>query len=117
MLVLLIALPLFMVLPVTVLEAERAAGLIIHPTLSEYRIEMPTRLNGAPMTLQVTNTGSLEHGFEIEGEGFERRLQSRLKPGDSRTFQLFLGPGHYTVYCPVGNHRALGMVLSLQILP
>jgi uncharacterized cupredoxin-like copper-binding protein len=107
--------PLGLVLPLAVLEGERATEPAIYPRLLEYRIEMPTAVNAFPMTLRVTNAGTLEHNFEIRGQGIEQKLEANLKPGDSRIVQVYLGPGMYTVYCPVADHRELGMTLSLRV--
>lgn len=83
--------------------------------LTEFQINMPSSLPAGSTTFEVANTGSLEHNFEIEGQGIEEVFETNLQPGETRTLQVDLQPGDYVVYCPVGNHRQQGMELSLNV--
>jgi uncharacterized cupredoxin-like copper-binding protein len=84
-------------------------------TLTEYQIDMPTTLQAGPTTFAVSNTGTVTHGFEVEGQGIEEELETELQPGDSGTLEVDLEPGAYTIYCPVNGHRGLGMELSVTV--
>ncbi|MGH9457666.1 MAG: cupredoxin domain-containing protein [Thermoanaerobaculia bacterium] len=92
-----------------------AAGSPVDVALTEYRIEMPATLPAGPVTFQITNSGTMPHNFEIEGQGIEEELPQDLQPGESGTLEADLQPGTYTIYCPVGNHRSEGMELQLTV--
>ncbi len=83
--------------------------------LTEYEIEMPTSLPAGSQTFSVTNNGTTEHNFEVEGQGIEEAFETNLEPGVNQTMQLDLAPGTYEVYCPVGNHREQGMETQLTV--
>jgi plastocyanin len=93
-------------------------------SLTEYEIEMSnplyaieelTSFPAGSQTFRVTNNGTTEHNFEVEGQGIEEAFETNLSPGETRTMQLNLGPGTYVVYCPVGNHREQGMEVQLTV--
>ncbi len=83
--------------------------------LTEYQIEMPASLSAGPQTFRVTNNGTTEHNFEVEGQGIEEAFETNLDPGVTQTMQLDLAPGTYEVYCPVGNHQDQGMEMQLTV--
>jgi uncharacterized cupredoxin-like copper-binding protein len=96
----------------------------IEVSLTEYDIEMSNplyaieELSSFPagsQTFRVTNNGTTEHNFEIEGQGIEEAFETNLSPGETQTMQLNLEPGTYEVYCPVGNHREQGMEMQLTV--
>jgi uncharacterized cupredoxin-like copper-binding protein len=58
----------------------------------------------------VTNDGQVTHNLEVEGPNGEQELPSDLAPGDSGTLTVDLSkPGTYEFYCPVDNHKQMGM--------
>jgi uncharacterized cupredoxin-like copper-binding protein len=84
--------------------------------LTEYEIAMPASLPAVESRVfRVTNNGAIEHNFEVEGQGIEEKFDANLSPGETRTMQLDLEPGAYQVYCPVGNHRELGVEIQLTV--
>lgn len=83
--------------------------------LTEYEIRMPNELPAGATTFEVTNVGSTEHNFEVEGQGIEREFEQNLQPGETKTLEVDLQPGTYEVYCPVGNHSEQGMRLELTV--
>jgi uncharacterized cupredoxin-like copper-binding protein len=77
---------------------------------------MPASLSAAESRIfRVTNNGTIEHNFEVEGQGIEEEFDANLSPGETKTMQLDLEPGAYEVYCPVDNHRELGMEIQLTV--
>ncbi len=88
----------------------------IEVSLREFRIEMRVQLRDGVKVFVVSNDGQAEHNFVIEGQGIREEFEENLAPGETRTLQMAVQPGTYTVYCPVGNHRGEGMELSLQVL-
>jgi uncharacterized cupredoxin-like copper-binding protein len=86
--------------------------------LREFEIDMPSSVSAGPTTFSITNNGTAEHSFEIEGQGIEQELAAHLQPGGSATLDVTLQPGTYRVYCPVADHaEAHGMEMQLQVVP
>jgi plastocyanin len=62
------------------------------------------------VTIEATNDGQTTHSIEVEGPSGEQELEQELAPGDSGTLEVDLSePGTYEWYCPVGNHKEMGM--------
>jgi plastocyanin len=62
------------------------------------------------VTIEATNDGQTTHSIEVEGPSGEQELEQDLAPGDSGTLEVDLSkPGTYEWYCPVGNHKEMGM--------
>jgi plastocyanin len=95
----------------------RTAGFEI--SLGEWAVTPEARsLRPGPVTLVITNRGTINHGFEIEadgdhsgpggGEGF--KLETRLlAPGDTVRVRVNLAPGIYEIECFVEGHDDRGM--------
>lgn len=94
--------------------ATMATG-VVEVGLVSYEIQMPEVLPAGPTTFEVTNTGTEEHNFEIEGQGIEREFDAALQPGETETMQVDLEPGTYRVYCPVADHAEQGMEFDLTV--
>ena len=95
--------------------AAAAASAPVAVSLREFAIDMPDSLPAGPTTFTVTNDGTIEHSFEIEGQGVEQDLEHHLKPGESMDLQVDLAPGTYEVYCPVDGHKEQGMERDLTV--
>jgi glucose/arabinose dehydrogenase/uncharacterized cupredoxin-like copper-binding protein len=96
-------------------RVRQTEGAVVQVSLVDGAIDMPTELPAGPTTFAVTNNGTMAHNFEIEGQGLEQVFEENLQPGESNTLQVDLPPGDYRVYCPVGNHAAQGMELTLTV--
>jgi plastocyanin len=90
-------------------------------TLTEFTIT-PASITvplGEPVTFVVTNAGGAQHNLvvELESRGIEQRLfATNLLPGETRRVTFtFDASGNWEMYCPVGNHRALGMQGTIQV--
>ena len=84
--------------------------------LSEWTIQLSeTTVPAGPVDFTITNTGSIPHGFEVEGHGIEKET-ALIKPGEKTTLTLTLKAGDYEIYCPVGedSHKKLGMDTHLR---
>ncbi len=95
--------------------AAEAAGDTVAVSLTEYMIAMPAELPAGPTTFSITNDGTVEHNFEVEGQGIEEELAENLAPGASGTLEVDLQPGSYEIYCPVGHHADEGMRVELTV--
>lgn len=90
----------------------------VNVRLTEYRIQMPRSLPPGPTVFRVTNSGAVEHGFEIEGEGpagLRESFSGNLNPAATRELKAYLEPGKYKVFCPVDAHARRGGVLVLDV--
>jgi len=64
---------------------------------------------------RAVNDGQVLHSLEIEGNGVEAKLAGDLQPGDSGTLEVKLEAGTYEIYCPVGNHKDIGMEGTVEV--
>jgi mono/diheme cytochrome c family protein len=93
------------------LEADR-----IQVGLAEYEINMPSSISAGLTLFEVTNTGTKEHNFRIEGQGMEREFEENLQPGETQAMGVDLEPGTYEVDCPIANDAESGMQLQLIVI-
>jgi uncharacterized cupredoxin-like copper-binding protein len=77
---------------------------------SDFTLTPPTVTIDAPgtYTFEATNDGGVDHALEIEGNGIEE-VTDTIAPGESASVTVDLETGTYEMYCPIGNHRDLGM--------
>ena len=66
-------------------------------------------------TFEVTNGGSATHDFMVERDGNDVAGTDTIAPGASTTLTVDLEPGEYVFYCSVGNHRAMGMEVTVTV--
>ncbi|MEB3779009.1 MAG: cupredoxin domain-containing protein [Desulfurococcales archaeon] len=97
----------------TMMEETGGETVTVKVELYEWGIEMSSRevKPGVKVVFEVVNKGSYTHALEIENKdlGFEAKTRS-LRPGETAKLEVtFKEPGEYEVYCPIGNHRGLGM--------
>lgn len=90
-------------------------GATVEVRLSEFKIDMPSSIAAGMTTFKVSDTGAVAHNFELQGNGLDKKFDTNLKPGETKTLQLELKPGVYTVFCPVGTHRENGMTMQLTV--
>jgi plastocyanin len=79
------------------------------------------------ISIVATNSGTEYHALRVvvpgggTSEGARASQEaatqiSEIDPGDTRTLNLVLKPGTYTWYCPLSNHRRLGMRGKIKVL-
>jgi uncharacterized cupredoxin-like copper-binding protein len=64
---------------------------------------------------EVTNDGETTHQLSIEAPGEIPRTTDTIETGEDETFTVELDSGRYIWYCPIGNHRELGMEGTLTV--
>ncbi|HEX2016562.1 MAG TPA: cupredoxin domain-containing protein [Solirubrobacteraceae bacterium] len=70
------------------------------------------------VTVTIRNAGATVHALEIEngGPGAKDLRSASIKPGASATITAQLQAGkRYVWYCPIANHKALGMKGTLTV--
>ena len=65
-------------------------------------------------SFRLVNEGASTHALEIEGEGVEAAT-AEIGSGDSAEVKIELQAGRYELYCPVGNHKEMGMEGTLSV--
>lgn len=90
-------------------------GTVIEVDERDFTIEIPTmELTAGTYTFVATNNGQTTHALEIEGQGLEEETED-VAPGDSASLTVTLEAGEYELYCPVGNHKDMGMELDITV--
>jgi plastocyanin len=83
---------------------------------SEYKLDPanPT-VKAGEVTIEVSNDGSTTHALEVEGPGEESQTED-IASGDSAKLTVDLSePGTYEWYCPIANHKELGMEGEIRV--
>jgi len=109
--------PLLALIALAAVPLAARAQTAVNVRLSEWRVEAErTTLPPGSVTFNVTNAGTIPHGFEIEGRGVEREI-ALIQPGQSAALTVTLRAGAYELYCPVGgdSHKSLGMVTHVAV--
>ena len=66
-------------------------------------------------TFVMSNGGDATHALALDGPGVDNQKSGTAGPGGSASLPATLQPGKYTLYCPVGNHRAMGMQTTFTV--
>jgi plastocyanin len=72
-------------------------------------------LKAGSYTITVVNDGSATHDLAVEEDGTTKATSDSIGPGEKTTLTVDLQPGEYVFYCSIGNHRAMGMELTVQV--
>jgi uncharacterized cupredoxin-like copper-binding protein len=93
--------------------AAQAGGAASNVDISETDFKLnpsDPKVKSGQVTFNVSNDGQTVHSLEVEGPNGDQELQSDLSPGQKGVLSVDLSkPGKYEFYCPVGNHKQLGM--------
>jgi len=93
--------------------AAQAGGAASNVDISETDFKLnpsDPKVKSGQVTFNVSNDGQTVHSLEVEGPNGDQELQSDLSPGQKGVLIVDLSkPGKYEFYCPVGNHKQLGM--------
>jgi plastocyanin len=72
-------------------------------------------LTAGTYEITVVNEGGATHDLVVEQDGEDIAESGDIAPDDSATFTVALEPGEYVFYCSIGNHRQMGMELTVQV--
>jgi len=88
------------------------AGGTVSLAASEYKFSPadPTVKSGK-VTFNLKNDGQVTHSLEVEDvtPGHDQELEGDVSPGQSGNLTVDLKPGKYEFYCPIDNHKEMGM--------
>jgi uncharacterized cupredoxin-like copper-binding protein len=78
---------------------------------TEYKLDpSDPSVKAGTVSFDVSNDGKVTHNLEVEGPNGEETLPNDLAPGDKGTLSVDLSkPGKYEFYCPIDDHKGLGM--------
>jgi plastocyanin len=96
--------------------ASDTAGSTLTATEDDFSIALSSD-SVAPGTYAVTvdNAGRATHSLSIKGPGGVDMTSDTLQGGDSTTMTVTLEAGEYEVWCPIANHKAMGMDTTLTV--
>jgi uncharacterized cupredoxin-like copper-binding protein len=92
--------------------AATGAGGTVNLAATEYKFSpSDTTVSSGKVTLNEKNDGQVTHSLEIEDvtPGHDQELEGDVAPGQSGTLTVDLKPGKYEFYCPIDNHKQMGM--------
>lgn len=111
-------------------EAVTTTDAVVDPDVAKLAIEEPIvvsitgsaiEVKGSPVAgatqFQVTNNGTQQHTFAIEGMGLEAQLDAPLAPLEVRTLTVDLKPGTYRLYCPTEPEKLTTQLEVAQPAP
>jgi uncharacterized cupredoxin-like copper-binding protein len=97
--------------------AASGGGKTIQVKETEFKLTPSSLTVASPgtVTFEVTNGGQVDHALEVEGNGVEEETET-ISPGSSAKLTVDLSKaGSYEVYCPIDDHRAMGMEAKLTV--
>jgi uncharacterized cupredoxin-like copper-binding protein len=81
----------------------------------EFTPNDPT-VKAGQVKFSLTNDGQTLHNLLVQGPSGDQELPMDIASGESGQLTMDLSkPGTYEFYCPVGNHRDLGMVGKVKV--
>jgi hypothetical protein len=94
-------------------RADTSPGqIVIEVELTDDSIEMPDEMAAGSVVFEVTNSGTAEHGFAIDG--INASLDS-LAVDQLETITVMLEPGSYTAFSPGDGDRDNGLERSFTV--
>ncbi len=107
-----------MVGTITVVPQEEDTVMNTTVQLGDFSIQpiSPVLIAGQPTRLWLQNVGVRPHALVIVGRG-QQMESARLMPGEATVWDVVLQEaGTYEIFCPVGAHKQLGMLGTLEVL-
>jgi uncharacterized cupredoxin-like copper-binding protein len=98
-------------------EPSKAASQTIAISATDFKFDPanPSVKKAGVVQFRLTNDGQTSHALEVEGPGGEVETDV-IQPGESATLKADLSRrGSFVIYCPVGNHRELGMEGEVRV--
>jgi uncharacterized cupredoxin-like copper-binding protein len=93
-------------------------GGTVNLTATDFKFDpSDTTVKSGQVTLNEKNDGQVTHSLEIEDvtPGHDQELEGDVSPGSSGKLTVNLAPGKYEFYCPIDNHKEMGMEGELTV--
>ncbi|KAB2379949.1 hypothetical protein [Actinomadura montaniterrae] len=86
-------------------------------TEKEYSLKLSqTTFKAGPYIFIAKNAGTMQHALAISGPGITNaKVTPGISPGQQAKLNLSLQPGTYKLWCPIDDHRALGMQTKITV--
>ncbi len=95
-------------------SSSSGAATTIKVSLTEFKIDGDLMASPGPITLEVTNDGTMEHDLSIEELGV---TTNSIAPGKTVTLDLgTVDQGDYEVICTIAGHAGSGMTTTLKVM-
>jgi uncharacterized cupredoxin-like copper-binding protein len=93
------------------------AGGSVDLTATDFKFDpSDPSVKSGEVTFNLKNDGQTTHSLEIEDvNGQDVELEGDVTPGQSGTLKANLAPGTYEFYCPVENHKEMGMTGEITV--
>lgn len=89
---------------------------VLTVVMVDYDLELPeAQLAPGTYTFVAEQQGEVTHALSIEGPGVSESTPWIAPGGGSEEFTVTLEPGTYQLWCPVANHRELGMETEIEV--
>ncbi|MDA3630081.1 hypothetical protein [Saccharopolyspora oryzae] len=88
---------------------------VVPVRMVDFGFDQPAWFPPGRYTFHAINAGRAVHILEINGPGVDNAKTPVVRPGDAADLTVTLAPGVYDFWCPVGNHRQLGMQLYVRV--
>jgi plastocyanin len=72
-------------------------------------------LTAGTYEITVMNEGNGTHDLVVERDGKDVAASEAIKSGASTTLSVDLEPGEYVFYCSIGDHRVMGMEVTVTV--
>jgi uncharacterized cupredoxin-like copper-binding protein len=89
-----------------------SAGSNVDLTATDFKFDpSDPNVKAGNVSFNLKNDGQVTHSLEIEDvtPGHDQELEGDVSPGSSGTLSVNLKPGKYEFYCPIANHKEMGM--------
>ena len=97
-------------------SSQGTQGTQVTATLTEFHIGLSQQsFKPGTYTFVVSNSGHATHALEITGPGLSNAQTSDLSPGQKANLTVNLQSGSYDFFCPVANHKQLGMNMDVSV--
>ncbi|HTE90555.1 MAG TPA: hypothetical protein VK639_16455 [Terriglobales bacterium] len=84
-------------------------------TVTDNRIDMPTRLEPGKTAFVVKNAGKTTQNFEVEGQSIDRKFIAAPNPGETKVLHVNLKRGSYTAYLPAKGENKPAAKVPLRV--
>jgi uncharacterized cupredoxin-like copper-binding protein len=89
---------------------------VVTATETDFKIALSsTSLSAGTYTFKAVNSSPDTHALEINGPGVGDKSTTDIAPSSSATLTVTLTRGSYEIWCPVANHKAMGMDIHLTV--